>query len=110
MNLKCFEFALCTPFLRHGTWEEGGRERRGEMDWGKGKGGCGKRERKGDGGGEGEGIGGMERCEGNVGVMDGRERWERESGGRAGRESWERNMRGRDGRESKITWIMVSQC
>ena len=71
---------------------------------------CGKRENKWDGGGKGEGIGGMERCEGNVGVMDGRERWERESGGRAGRESWERNMRGRDGRESKITWIMVSQC
>ena len=68
-------------------------------------------ERKGDGEGRWKAyLGGMERCEGNVGVMDGRERWERESGGRAGRESWERNMRGRDGRESKITWIMVSQC
>ena len=94
------------------SWNLGGRrERKKRGDGlGEGEGGVWKEGEKRGWRGEGEGIGGMERCEGNVGVMDGRERWERESGGRAGRESWERNMRGRDGRESKITWIMVSQC
>ena len=61
------------------SWNLGGRRERKKRGDGLGEGeggGCGKRERKGDGGGEGEGIGGMERCEGNVGVRDGRERLE----------------------------------